>query len=333
MILMEEQCVKVSVVIPVYNVEQYLEECIDSVLNQTYTNYEIILVDDGATDRSGSICDKYAEKWACVKVIHQKNGGLSVARNTGLNEAIGKYVYFLDSDDYIEDMSLEQLVGIAENENADVVFFDGYVFFTNCEADPNVWTYQRKEKYVSENGREILRKLLITDEYRTAVPLMLLKTEYLRKHQLMFREGILHEDELFTFLVYNANGKVCHCHEKLYARRVRPASIMTSSGMVRRYESMLQIYIELSELYTDGKISDEAGKMYMIRTAKSVLDKYNQLEIQDKAKLEYGHRQFKKDVKSHKGFGDMKLKIKCSDGIQNKFYRAENKLMNMLKKV
>ena len=89
----------VSVIIPVYNVEKYLEECIDSVLNQTCQNIEIILVDDGSTDSSGQICDKYAENNKHICVIHQKNGGLSDARNAGFLRAGGEYVYFLDSDD------------------------------------------------------------------------------------------------------------------------------------------------------------------------------------------------------------------------------------------
>lgn len=330
---MKEQTAKVSVIIPVYNVEQYLEECVDSVLKQTYTNYEIILVDDGATDKSGQICDRYADVYDCVKVIHQTNGGLSSARNAGFRAAAGKYVYFLDSDDYIEEVSLDYLVAMAEEESADIVFFDGCVFFTDCEKDPNAWTYQRKEKYDLEKGRETLLKLLNTDEYRTAVPLMLLKKEYLIQHDISFKEGILHEDELFTFLVYNADGKVCHCHEELYARRIRPASIMTSSAMIKRYESMFQIYMELSKLYRNGRITGEAGKMYMIRTAKSVLGKFNQLGADEQKKLKQEHSKFKKDVMAHKGFGDMKLKIKCSDGIKNIFYRAENKLINTSQKV
>jgi len=330
---MKEQTAKVSVIIPVYDVEQYLEECVDSVLKQTYTNYEIILVDDGATDKSGQICDRYADVYDCVKVIHQTNGGLSSARNTGFRAATGKYVYFLDSDDYIEEVSLDYLVAMAEEESADIVFFDGCVFFTDCEKDPNAWTYQRKEKYDLEKGRETLLKLLNTDEYRTAVPLMLLKKEYLIQHDISFKEGILHEDELFTFLVYNADGKVCHCHEELYARRIRPASIMTSSAMIKRYESMFQIYMELSKLYRNGRITGEAGKMYMIRTAKSVLGKFNQLGADEQKKLKQEHSKFKKDVMAHKCFGDMKLKIKCSDGIKNIFYRAENKLINTTQKV
>lgn len=134
-------------------------------------------------------------------------------------------------------------------------------------------------------------------------------------------------------MVYNADGKVSDCHEELYARRVRPASIMTLSGMIRRYDSMLQIYMELSELYSDGKISGEGGEMYMVRTVKSVLGKYSQLSAEDQIKLKQQHKQFKRNVILYKGFGDMNLKIKCSGNIQNIFYRAENKMMNMIKKV
>ena len=103
---MENQAL-ISVIIPVYNVEEYLHECVDSVINQTYKNLQIILVDDGSTDSSGKICDEYAENDKRITVVHQKNGGLSVARNTGLSNAHGDYVYFLDSDDYIKKMRLK----------------------------------------------------------------------------------------------------------------------------------------------------------------------------------------------------------------------------------
>ena len=109
---MENQAL-ISVIIPVYNVEEYLCECVDSVLVQTYQNFEIILVDDGSTDSSGRICDEYAEKDSRISVIHQENRGPSKTRNTGLNNANGKYIYFLDSDDYIENNALELLVVIA----------------------------------------------------------------------------------------------------------------------------------------------------------------------------------------------------------------------------
>lgn len=92
----------VSVIVPVYNVEQYLEKCIDSIINQTYKNLEIILIDDGSTDSSGKICDSYAARDKRIKVIHQENGGLAVVRNIGVSAASGEYIMFVDSDDYID---------------------------------------------------------------------------------------------------------------------------------------------------------------------------------------------------------------------------------------
>ncbi len=158
---------KISVIIPVYNVENYLRECVDSVLNQTFSDYEIILVDDGSTDISGKICDKYAVKDDRVNVIHKKNGGLSNARNVGLKKAVGEYIYFLDSDDYIKTDALEKLYNTAISEKADVVFFDGDVFFTDCKPF-EVMGYERGRKYELDNGKNFLIKLHKKYENRTA---------------------------------------------------------------------------------------------------------------------------------------------------------------------
>lgn len=321
----------ISVIIPVYNVESYLSECVDSVLRQTCGKFEVILVDDGSTDSCGAICDSYAGSDPRIRVIHQPNGGLSAARNSGLKAARGQYVYFLDSDDYIESHTLEQLTALAEQEQADVVFFDGHVIFDDCEEDDSASRYIRDARYPTENGREMLLKLLNNGEYRTAVPLMLLRKAYLEQHDLWFLNGIIHEDELFTFLVYNADGRVCHCHEQLYARRVRPASIMTASGALQRYDSMHRIYFELSRLYRSGTAAGDAAVLYLIRTAKSVLAKFSFLTEEDQKAAEARHRQFKKDVMSHRGFGDMKLKIKCSGRLGNLFYRAQSRLARMTK--
>ena len=213
-----------------------------------------------------------------------------------------------------------------------MVFFDGFVFFDECEEDDSVSRYTRRQCYPTEVGREILTKLLNNGEYRTAVPLMLFRRDYLCRNHLLFEEGIIHEDELFTFLVYNADGRVAHCHRQFYARRVRPASIMTASGALRRYDSMLRIYGELSKRYREGNASGEAATMYLIRTAKSVLGKYNLLSETDRNAVAAQHRAFQKDVMSQRGFGDMKLKIKCSGKLGNLCYRAQNKFLRAMKK-
>ena len=171
----------------------------------------------------------------------------------------------------------------------------------------------------------MLIELLATDEYRTAVPLMLFRSAYLSKNRLTFREEILHEDELFTFLVYYANGTVAHCHEEFYARRMRAASIMTASSMIRRYDSMVQIYFELSDMYKRGELTGQAAQLYLARITRSVIAKYRLLDQEGQAERKAQQELFKKDVLKCKGFNDLKLKIKCSSGIRRIIYRYQKR--------
>ena len=145
---------KVSVVIPVYNVEKYLRECVDSVLIQSYTDLEIILVDDGATDSSGKICDEYVATDKRVKVIHKENGGLSSARNIGLDSSTGQYVYFLDSDDYIEPNTIKVLINTIRESEADFVFFDGHIFYEDSVDIRPTNNYIREKRYETCKGRK-----------------------------------------------------------------------------------------------------------------------------------------------------------------------------------
>ena len=110
-----------SIIVPVYNVEKYIERCIKSILNQSFTNFELILVDDGSPDNCGKICDEYKKKDSRIKVIHKKNGGLSDARNAGLNIATGKYIGFVDSDDIIHPQMYEKLFNCINKYNSDIV--------------------------------------------------------------------------------------------------------------------------------------------------------------------------------------------------------------------
>ena len=145
----------ISVIIPVYNVEQYLRECIDSIINQTYNNFEIILVDDGSTDGCPEICDEYAKKDRRIKVVHKKNGGASSARNAGLDIACGRYVSFVDSDDIIDNMMFETAVNSMNNDNSDIYIFYGNEFHSRTEIS-NKQTYNYYEVI---NKNECLYKL------------------------------------------------------------------------------------------------------------------------------------------------------------------------------
>lgn len=146
----------VSVIIPVYNVEQYLRRCIDSVLAQTYTDLEIILVDDGSPDGSGAICDEYAAKDSRIKVIHQANAGVSAARNAGMDLASGEYLAFIDSDDFIEPEMYEQMLAAAEKTGADVV---------ECNYQYGTWENTDSGEVYVDTGLQALKKAFFQERY------------------------------------------------------------------------------------------------------------------------------------------------------------------------
>lgn len=118
---------KLSIIVPVYKVEQYLNRCVDSILNQTYRNIEIVLVDDGSPDRSGEICDRYAKSDERVKVVHKKNGGVSSARNIGFSSSTGEYIGYVDSDDYIAPTMYEDMIDVLEKNDLDIVCCDAFI--------------------------------------------------------------------------------------------------------------------------------------------------------------------------------------------------------------
>ena len=119
--------IKISIIMPVYNVEQYVGKAIESILNQTFTDYELLIVDDGTKDKSGEICDEYAAKDARIQVIHKENGGAPSARNTAIDIARGTYVYFMDSDDWAEKTMLQDMYDMAEQHNAQLVVCGYYI--------------------------------------------------------------------------------------------------------------------------------------------------------------------------------------------------------------
>ena len=146
----------VSVVLPIYNVEMYLERCIESIVNQTYKNLEIILVDDGSPDHCPQICDEWGKKDSRVRVVHKVNAGLGMARNTGIEHATGKYICFFDSDDYVKTNTIEKIVGLTEKVNADIVTF-GY---SNVDNNGLV-----KNEYVPSTVKEIFRGKEVQEEF------------------------------------------------------------------------------------------------------------------------------------------------------------------------
>lgn len=224
--------VKVSVIIPVFNVEKYLEECLESILAQTLKEIEIICINDGSADNSLSILYSYKERYPQIIVIDQLNGGLSAARNRGLSEAKGEYVYFMDSDDLLTSFALSELYGVCKEKELDILYFSGTSFYESDELTrkhrgfANV--YYRKSVYDEVlDGKQMLVKLIDNKDYFSSACLQMIKLPFLRDSGITFYDGILHEDNCFTFQTLLTANKVFCVNDIYFYRRVRNESIMT----------------------------------------------------------------------------------------------------------
>lgn len=223
----------ISIIIPVYNVEDYIEECLESVLANEFQDFEIICVDDGSEDSSLTIVKKFAQKYDCIKVICQENRGLSATRNRGLEVATKKYVYFLDSDDKITKNALGELYQKLESEQLDVLYFSGQSFYDSTELESKFSkdydeAYLRKGSYgLCQDGLTVLKSLREQKDYAVSACLQILRKQFLDDNNIRFVEGIVHEDNFFSFLVF-VNAKRANCVNDVYfMRRIRENSIMT----------------------------------------------------------------------------------------------------------
>ena len=218
---------KISVIIPVFKVEEYLDECVESVITQTYNNLEIILVDDGSPDNCPDICDEWAKKDNRIKVIHKQNGGLSDARNAGLDIVSGEYIVFVDSDDYIMPDMVEKLYTAIIREKADIAACG----IITCEGEKrNAWGYQNLVA-TSERIYELLY-----DEAK--YPVAACNKMYRRQcwQSLRFPVDKTCEDAFTTYQLIHQAQRIVMIPEALYCYRIRPGSIMTSSFSLKKMD-------------------------------------------------------------------------------------------------
>jgi len=224
---------KISIIIPIYNVEDYLPECLDSVINQTYQNLEIILVNDGATDSCAKICDEYALKDNRIKVIHKPNGGLSDARNAGLNVATGNFISFVDSDDLVAVDFCEKLLHILIENNADIAECGFYKFETDLDL-VNVVTTPDITAELFET--EIALELLMKEYLKQMVWNKLYRKEVMA--QLQFPVDKINEDEYWTYKVFGNAKKIVKIQNIIYFYRQQEASIMGKNYSLKRLDGL-----------------------------------------------------------------------------------------------
>lgn len=214
----------ISVIVPVYKVEKYIHQCIQSVLKQTYKDYEIILVDDGSPDNCPAICDEYAQKYNNIRVLHKENGGLSDARNAGTQIAKGEYVTYVDSDDYIGEEYLETLWKLSIKYDADICVVGIETFYEG--------KMPKKQKELEEEfcytGIEALEKMLYQKTLDTSACAMLLPIEIALANPFPYKK--FHEDEFTTYKYYTSVSKVAVTSKKQYFYLQRAGSIMHTFG-------------------------------------------------------------------------------------------------------
>lgn len=296
----------VSVVIPVYNVEEYLDDCIKSVITQTYKDLEIILVDDGSTDLSPQICEQYAMRDNRIKVIHQQNKGISVARNVGMTYATGSYIYFLDSDDYIMTNAIRIMYDTIEKENSEIVFCDAETVVNSQKDDLNILTYNRKKCYGSMGG-EMLYHLRLNGEFFCNVPFLMINLAYLEKNSLKFYPGIVHEDDLFTVTAFLKADRVTHIHQKLNVRRIRENSIMTGSHFIKSFIGYSTCIQELIPYYKKEQ-EDSYSKLFLERFCRErmnwIVNGYFNLKMSDQKNENENFAALRSALKTVGFFGD-----------------------------
>lgn len=227
---------EISIIVPVYNVEKYLENCIESILNQTFKDFELILVDDGSTDNSGKICDIYEKKDSRIKVIHKNNEGLSSARNTGLDIACGKYVGFVDSDDSIHPKMYEVLYNLIEKYKSDISC-------CNYKYTYDISNQNHEELNLNEviemSNIEAIEKLYDKD---LGVRLVVAWNKLYNKRlfdNIRYKVGRLHEDEFMAHrILYNCK-KITYVDNELYYYLQREGSIMSQISYKRKVDTLL----------------------------------------------------------------------------------------------
>lgn len=255
---------KLSIIVPVYKVEQYIHKCVDSILNQTFTDFELILVDDGSPDNCGNICDEYAQKDKRVRVIHKENGGVSQARNLGIDEAKGEYISFIDPDDWIALDMYEKLFDFIGKEDLDVVCFEVYeVKGSKCSASFRF----NEDKFM--NGQTALRNILVDIIDNSPCNKVYKKTVW---EGVRFPVGRRFEDVATIYKTFHNSTKVGYMKKAFYYYLKREGSaIALSFDAQRRYENFLGYKERYEFAQVHSKDAVDKCKMFAVKTALSAI--------------------------------------------------------------
>lgn len=262
---MKKNNIKITIVVPVYNVEQFLDECLNSIVNQTYDNIEIILVDDGSTDNCPKKCDEWVEKDKRIRVIHKKNEGLGMARNTGIEYATGDYIYFVDSDDIIDLNAINRCVHILEKYNYDIIHF-GYKRI-DLFGKELLYSVPSPKKRIYVGSKEIKNVLpfLITDiptkpryNVNLSACMCIIKMSLIKNNNWRFvsERKIISEDLYSLLKLYKKVTSIYILPEVFYSYRTNPKSL-TQVYRSDRYDKIKILFNKLKKLYLNNDYIQE----------------------------------------------------------------------------
>lgn len=264
----------VSVIIPVYNAEQYLDECIKSVISQSYDKLEIILVNDGSIDNSPNMCDNWALKDHRIRVVHKTNGGLSDARNAGLDIATGSLISFVDSDDFIDKKMYEELIFVLRQNNACIVSCES-VFFINGEE--KIIPHYHKRDELSILTSEIFLGELLSLTFDCSVCNKLFDYKLIGEHR--FEKGKYNEDILFMFEIMKGRQNVVHINKGYYKYRVTEGSI-THTFNKRSLDQMYNAFKLLKISKDTYPVLVTKARRYAILVSKDIITKIKESNLQ-----------------------------------------------------
>ena len=229
-----------SVIVPVYNVEKYLKRCLESILVQSWNDYEIILVDDGSTDSSAQICDLYAEKYEMIRVIHKENKGLSDTRNRGIEEASGEYVYFPDSDDWLEPNTFSELSDVIEELTYDIISFNRE--FVTSEEDKLISAKSRIQKL---SGKQALLEMLKQSDVTGFANDKIYRKKLFLDNDIEFPVGKYYEDLGTNYKLFLKATKVYVTNQKYYHYLIKNPDSITQSWNEQKLQDMFGFYREI----------------------------------------------------------------------------------------
>lgn len=314
---------KISIIVPIYNVEMYLEKCINSILNQTLNDFEVIMINDGSTDKSGEICNKYGMIDPRIKIIHKKNGGLSSARNAGLDVAKGEYIGFVDSDDYIDKQMYQKLIDESIKSDSDIVICDMKYNLKGKDINQT-----RFEDFGIINRNEALIKYFNHKYFKSHAQNKIYKKELF--NNIRFPEGKLFEDVAVFYKLLYKSKRISFVNEKLYIYNQENVNSITKKCISNKHFDLIDNALEIVQFFKKNNVSQElfnaSSEIYFI-SVKTFLEmlyssKRNMSSIEFKNMRKILMRKINKDIYI-KGLIYYKKERRCNIIIYE-IYKLEN---------